>query len=200
MNIVARLVQMFRDLFGWLRAHPGLLLLALMIAMLLVLGRGSALLVTGEAPLGGRSLQQPDSAAEVTAILNSWQTRDALDHARRHIKIDFAFILVYVVFFAYVCRWLGRRLAEFGVPQLRWGAPWGVAASIAAGILDTLENVGMLSLIANHGAAVSQTTIQLVYWCAAAKYLLLALVIVLIWLMDVRRMNARVTLPRSSSR
>jgi hypothetical protein len=200
MNVVARLVQLFRDLFAWLRAHPGLVLLATMIAMLLVLGRGSALLITGEAPLGGRSLQQPDSAAEVMAILNSWQTRDALDHARRHVMFDFAFILVYVASFSYLCWWLGKRLAELEAPRLRWGARWGIAATIAAGVLDAIENTGMLSLIAHHGTTVSQTTIHLVYWCAAAKFLLLALVIVLAWLMDVQRMNARLTLPRSSSR
>ena len=179
----------------WLRR----LLLAGTIISMYVLNAGGKLLITGEAPQGGVSLELPASPLAVDRILWSWDVRDTLEHARHQIEHDFVFIFFYSGLLIFACLRLHRRLQDAGVSHWEKYALLGGVAGAAAGLLDVVENFGMLKFIANYGDRLSssESLVHLVFASALTKFVLVGVSVLAIAALDIR---LAVTRPRSSSR
>ena len=177
----------------------GRLLVAGTIISMYVLNAGGKPLITGEAPQGGVSLELPAAPLAVDRILWSWDVRDALMHAKHQIEHDFVFIFFYSSLLIFCCARLNRRLRDAGVSHWKKYALLGGVAGGAAGVLDVVENFGMLKFIANYGDKLSssESLVQLVFVSALAKFGLIAVSVLAIAALDIR---LAVTRPRSSSR
>ena len=89
-----------------------------------------------------QQLEWVPSPAVAECIVNEWRTHGFTGTVTRGIIIDtFAFIPSYVLLLMVSCFWCAARLAD---PQIRRAAVVLGYASAAAGVLDLVENAGML--------------------------------------------------------
>lgn len=88
----------------------------------------------GSSPHGIISFELAGTPHQALRILLEWKSRDVLGHARLSLIVDFAYLLVYSLFFASLASWVGARLGE-----RKWSARAAWAATTAA-ICDLLEN------------------------------------------------------------
>jgi hypothetical protein len=149
--------------------HPWLLVIS--IVLFLTLGYFMQQLV---APVQPRPLclQFAWSNTRASEILTAWNKADgAVRRVRLNLALDFVFIVIYVTGLAVAC-----TLAADALGAARWpGAGMGGAlvwAIIIAGLLDAVENVAQLRMLAGH---TTQPWPALVSVCASVKFLLAAL-------------------------
>ncbi len=156
-----------------LRSIPSGLLGALTLRLLVLLVFSTALIsfvdvpLRGEAsPLGIVSFELAWTPHRALAIMLEWQSRGALGYAKLIQAVDFVYLLIYGLFFAFLATWVGRRLDE-EVWSAR--AAW---AAIGAAAFDVLENIVLLyELLAFTSPAPYP---QLAASFAAVKFALLA--------------------------
>ncbi len=171
----------------WIRR----ILLAGTVLLMLLLSAGNGPLITGEAPRGGLSLELPASGLDVQLMLWSWDVRDVLEVARHQIQLDFVFIVFYAGLLIYACLRLGQKLARAGGGG-RTVARVGVCAAAAAGLLDAVENIGMLRLIAaGYGHAPPEALVSMVFGSALAKFVLVGISALAIVALDLRVVRTR---------
>jgi len=120
-------------------------------------------------------------------------------HAKHQIQHDFVFIFFYSSLLIAGAVRLNRRLQDAGVPHWKKYALLGGVAAGAAGLLDVVENFGMLKFIANYGEKLSspESLVRLVFVSASTKFVLIAISVLAIAALDIRLAATR---PRSSSR
>jgi hypothetical protein len=138
-------------------------------------GHGVPLRSAGHAILDLELARTPENAR---SVIDDWGRNGVLDDARCDIYIDFGFILFYALFLALVCASAASHLAG------RWRRAGTVIAwaMLAAGVLDMLENAGMLFTIAG-----THTLAPIVFVCAAAKFELIAIGILFVFVAHVVR-------------
>ena len=171
----------------------GITLIVGTLALMLALASGNKSLITGEAPKGGQSLQSSGTTLVAERILWSWDVRDSLEHARKHIKLDFVFIPFYAGLLVYVCLLLRRKLSPTDAPRCRKLALPAAIAAVIAGIFDVVENVNMLGLIGSfqHSQPLAASQVTIVTVSSLTKFLLLLLCLVAIAALDVCRVASR---------
>lgn len=181
--------------FKWL----GRFLIAGTFISMVVLNFGGKLLISGEAPSAVVSLELPVSPLGVDRILWSWDVRDVLMHAKHQIDNDFVFIFFYSSLLIFACVRLHQRLRDAGVSHWKKYALLGGIAGGVAGVLDVVENFGMLKFIANYGDRLSssESLVQLVFASALTKFMLILVSLLAIVALDIRY---AVTRPLLSSR
>lgn len=122
------------------RIEPSLLgSLTIRLGALLVFATALMLFVDvplqgGSSPHGIISFELAGTPHQALRILLEWKSRDVLGHARLSLIVDFAYLLVYSLFFASLACWVGARLGE-----RKWSARAAWAATTAA-VCDLLEN------------------------------------------------------------
>jgi hypothetical protein len=104
-------------------------------------------------------------------VLTKWSAANVIGVARRSIHVDFAFIACYSLLLAMVCNAAASHLHgawhTAGV-VLAW-------AMLAAGLLDCIENIGMLTMLnGNYGPALWVSI------CAFTKFVLLGIGVIYI--------------------
>lgn len=155
------------------------LALALTLAMMFLLLETGKTLVSPYTPLGIVNLELARSKSSVRNILNIWSTPnghgkdvDNIKVARQNTYWDFVFILCYVVFFIlsawHVKSWFHKRSFWASV------SPIIIACCIFAGILDILENIGMLASLHRY---IQTWVIYSTFICAMLKWVLVALIL-----------------------
>lgn len=145
------------------------------------------------APSGVITLEKAFSFAKDTAIVGSWNStkveiKDVLSPGRRHqgtrtetavsnILVDFFFIVFYTLWGIVVILWLQEdplKKAEKRTGLL-------VALMIVAGVMDVIENLGMLSVIANYSGGSSNSLLHVIAFvkslAAWSKFILLGLLL-----------------------
>lgn len=180
------------------------LAVAVAVALFVVLARLDAPLKTSEAPYGIVSLELASSVAEVETILASWRRVvvegvGGLTLARRSIGIDFAFIVAYVTVLAGACRWAAAALRRQGRPGA--SAVRAVAGlQPVAGLLDVVENVGMLIEVGRaSGGGLAAFVPPVVAVAASLKFLSIAAgVVAILWGLAARWLPRRS--PKASDR
>lgn len=130
---------------------------------------------TGAAPKGVLSLEMPWSESRARQVVDSFEAHGLTGADRRGVFIDFVWVPLYVA--ALVCAALlaARAGAASGLLSTAHDdeiANHLVVASIAAGVLDYLENGGMLLMLGGHVSgplAVATSVVSAVKWvlCAA---------------------------------
>ena len=110
---------------------------ALMVIVMAVAGN---ILQTDATPYGILHIEFAYRAADVQIIVSSWAKLGLVGEAIRHTWLDFFFLLGYAPFLAWTCAWLSTQRAGNWqrMGQYLYYASW------TAGILDILENAGIL--------------------------------------------------------
>lgn len=90
------------------------------------------------APWGIVSFELAATPYQALRILLEWDTKEALGHARLSLLVDFAYLLVYGLFFATLAAWFGKKNSDE-----KWSSLAAWAATLAA-LFDALENSLML--------------------------------------------------------
>jgi len=158
-----------------------------------VLNAGNKPLITGEAPSGGLSLEMPAAPLNVDRILWSWYVRKVIDNASEQIGYDFVFIVFYSGLLIFACVRLHQAVKQAGVAGWKKYALLGGAAAALAGVLDVLENFGMLKFIANytHRMSSPESLVTLVHASALTKFILIGVSLLVIAALDVRLVASR---------
>lgn len=113
------------------------LLSALMVVVMAIAGKALQIDAT---PFGILHLEFAYRAADVQMIVSSWGKLGLISNAIRHTWLDFFFLLGYAPFLAWTCGWLAAQNSGIWqrIGQYLYYGAW------TAGLLDILENAGML--------------------------------------------------------
>lgn len=156
------------------------LLFAGTVIMMVVMAKTGASLKTPATPKGIIDLEFAYSTTKANIVTNAWawqpgKSTDNNSVARINTYIDFIFLIFYALFLFFTCdriAWLtksntGERIAN--------GAIW-------AGLLDVIENAGMLYTLSGHGSGIMAfitTCCALIKWLlviAAAGYAVVGII------------------------
>lgn len=124
------------------------------------------------------------SAEGARFIVEEWKTHPgALDAARRGVHWDFLFILTYMISFGYFCWWSGEAIGKYDPQWKRAGRDFTVAA-VVAGILDVVENFGLLAELndsSNRVVTAVKALASMVKWILIALMTLYIVVSFALW-------------------
>ncbi len=144
----------------------------LMIYIMSVTGKP---LKTGTTPSGILNLEFASSAAATAKIVNAWEKESLIRKAEINTYWDFVFLLFYSALLFILCRGVSNRIS--GKNFLNKTGKFLAAGALAAGMLDVLENGGMLVSL----AGIIQDNISLFTFTASViKWLLVILCILYI--------------------
>lgn len=158
-----------------------LFFLAGTLIMMLVMARTGSTLKTPATPMGILDLEFAYNLSKTQTILNAWAPTSQLDNiavAKTNTWWDFIFLFFYSVFLFLAC----KKIASNYKTAVAKAGNIIAGAAIAAGILDILENAGMLLSLHGHGSATiafGTTFVSVIKWgfvLIAVLYLLIGLV------------------------
>jgi len=166
-NVIKEITFLQLFLIMTIRTILLILLSGTILAMFALRYQGQTL-ITATAPYGIISLEFSHNVQHTISIAEAWS--GALRSAfYTNMVLDFFFILFYGFFFYLSCRYIGLLF-----PSRKKVAEFFAKASIAAMILDTLENLQMINSIANHPYTI---TSFLTAVFAAIKFIIVVVVL-----------------------
>ena len=120
-------------------------------------------LTTTAAPFGILSFEFAWGRERAASILNSWKDENQIEPARKQVKVDFLFLILYplalALFSALIASSRFNSLETVGL-FISW-------AVLVAMPLDAIENVSLLRML-DHGA--SNGLARIAAWCAGIKF------------------------------
>lgn len=116
------------------------------LLMVVVMNKTGAPLKTADTPLGILNLEFAYNSQQAAAVINAWQPGGKIQAANTNTIYDFNFILFYSIFLFTGCNMVARRYAGSlnGIGRVL------AKCAVAAGLLDVLENTGMLLTLHGH--------------------------------------------------
>ncbi len=154
------------------------------VAMMIVMVKTGATLKTTATPLGILNLEFAYNSAQTTGIINAWKTTGDPNNVLAAIYntfYDFLFLFFYAGFLFLTCK---KIAANIKGPAAKAGNLIARGA-ILAGILDVLENIGMLLSLHNYTSdAIAFLTVffSVIKWGLAIIAVLYVLTGLLHWL------------------
>lgn len=155
-----------------------LILLVGTIIMIVVMAKTGALLNTPATPLGILDLEFAYNTTKTDVVLTAWSlqpgsTVDNISAAKINTYLDFIFLLFYSLLLFFTCDKIALiNKSKTGV-SIANGAIW-------AGLLDIIENAGMLMTLSGNGSgtvAFITTSCSIIKWgLAIAAVLYLSLI------------------------
>ncbi len=148
------------------------------LVMLIVMAKSGATLRTMATPKGILDLEFAYNGDKAAAVMKAWQNNDKTDivtAAKINTQLDFIFLLFYSAFLYNGCRII---LVYFKGADANIGLLLANGA-IAAGLLDILENIGMLFTLhgyTNSAIPLATCSFSIVKWLLALAALLYLLV------------------------
>ncbi len=137
--------------------------------MMVVMAKTGAPLKTSATPLGILDLEFAHTAEKVSKVIAAWSQPDGANRvaaAHTNTYCDFLFLFFYAGFLFLACR---KIAAAFKGPVTVWGNHIGRGA-LLAGLLDILENSGMLLSLSgsvSDGTALFTTVVSIIKWSLA---------------------------------
>jgi hypothetical protein len=138
------------------------------LLMMIVMQQTGAPLKTAATPYGIINLEFAGNTDKATDVINAWQKTEGPDNiqaAKLNTELDFIFLFFYSVFLHYGCRSVSRLhkgvMSSLGLMMAN--------GAIAAGVLDILENIGMLLTL--HGY-LNNTVTMLTFSFSIVKWIL----------------------------
>lgn len=150
------------------------------IAMMFVMVKTGSTLKTAAAPMGILDLEFAYNTDKTTPIINSWIRTDNISAAKINTYWDFAFLFFYAGFLFLAC----KKIAANSRGSVSKAGNMIAKASILAGLLDVLENAGMLLTLNNQGSstiAFATTFFSVIKWALAIIAVLYVLTGLLVW-------------------
>ena len=161
-----------------------LFLLTGTLVMMGVISKTGASLKTSLTPHGIINLEFAHNAAKTRAIINVWagiKSADNIRAAKLNTWLDFIFIFFYSLFLFYLCKELAASTAGF----LYVAGNVLANGSLVAGLLDILENTGILISLSGHitnNISLLTAISSIVKWAlvlTAVVYILFGLAVIL---------------------
>jgi len=159
-----------------------LLLAALFsIIMIVVLRWQGKELMHPLTPSGILALEFANTPEKLNTVLSVWNK----ETVQNNILLDFLFVIAYTWFFILgvahsTTKWTHKFMQRFGAT--------GIRMAFLAGILDIIENILMLQSIHGH---YSTSSLQLTWYCAAIKFLIVIILLVFMILTVITRFIKR---------
>jgi hypothetical protein len=153
------------------------LLLAGTLAMIVLMTINGSSLKTPATPNGIIDLEFAYNASKASAVIKAWEGIGPVDNrfiAIFNTWLDFIFLLFYSLFLYYTCKSFSANFYGF----LLNAGSFLAKGSLAAGVLDILENAGMLISLHGHvsdAVAMLTTFFSIIKWIlalAALSYIL----------------------------
>ena len=122
------------------------------IAMMFVMAKTSATLKTAATPCGILDLEFAYNTTKTTTIISAWSPTTQTDNiavAKNNTYWDFLFLFFYTGFLFIACKKIAANITG---PVAKAGNIIAKGA-IAAGILDVIENTGMLLTLNNYNSS-----------------------------------------------
>jgi hypothetical protein len=138
------------------------------LLMIIVMQQTGASLKTNDTPNGILDLEFASSQHKVAAVVNAWSKTGGTDNiqaAKLNTELDFLFLFFYSIFLHQACKSVSGLYKGM---MNRIGLVLANGA-IAAGVLDILENIGML--LSLHGY-INNTVALLTFTFSVIKWLL----------------------------
>ncbi|MEP7110233.1 MAG: hypothetical protein ABI760_19715 [Ferruginibacter sp.] len=145
-----------------------LFLFAGTLVMIAVMAKTGATLKTPATPKGILELEFARNAGQASAVVGAWKgigTADNIQAAKINTWLDFVFLLFYSTFLYTLCRLLADSFSGFLCITGRFLAK----GALVAGLLDTLENAGMLVTLYGH---ISDDCALLTYILSITKWII----------------------------
>ena len=148
------------------------------LVMVMVMAKTSTTLKTPATPLGILNLEFAYNSAKAGTVLNAWQPNEKIDNievATFNTWLDFIFLFFYSLFLFIGCKMLS---ANYSGAIQKVGQMMAKGA-ILAGLLDIVENAGMLFTLhgnINNSILFLTTAVSIIKWIwalAALVYLLI---------------------------
>jgi len=156
-----------------------IILLAGTLLMTAVMTIHGAPLKTPGTPKGILNLEFAYNTAQAASVLNAWAATSNTNNvfqAKMNTWLDFIYLLFYSLFFFHACKFLANSLSGF----LQITGSLMAKAALMAGMLDILENTGMLLTLNGH---LSQYTTLLTFIFSISKWILVIAAILYVALM-----------------
>jgi hypothetical protein len=147
------------------------------IAMMAVMAKTGAPLKTPATPLGILDLEFAYNTAKISTVMNAWSPANGIDNinaAKTNTWFDFLFLFFYSIFLYLACK---RMALNIKGPVAKAGNAIA-AGALLAGMLDILENTGMLITLNGHvsaGIAFFTCFFSVIKWALALIALLYVL-------------------------
>lgn len=134
-------------------------------------------LKTKSTPLGILNLEFATTDPATRQVVDAWEKHNLIPVAEIHTARDFVFILFYAVLFFSCCRWVGQKMRPASFLQ-KTGTFLSIAA-LFAGLMDGLENLGMLVSLTGR---ISAKITALTFYTSVTKWAIVVLCLVYILL------------------
>lgn len=131
-------------------------------------------------PNGIIDLELAYNIAKTTQVINAWTATHNISIAKANTWLDFIFLFFYSLFIYNTCNYLSKFFVSF----LKISGTLVAKGAIAAGVLDVLENIGMLITLNGHiNSSITFLTacasfIKWIFVIAAVLYMIVAGVII----------------------
>jgi hypothetical protein len=143
------------------------------IIMLVVMVKTGAILKTNNTPHGILNLEFASNTQTVNAILQAWQkttTSNNIKAATINTLLDFIFLVFYSLFLNKLCNIIADKLSGLLAVAGRIIA----YSALAAGVLDIIENTGMLLSLNGY---INSATAIITFTAASIKWLLVVAIL-----------------------
>jgi hypothetical protein len=159
------------------------LLIIITVVMIWVMNKSGNPLKTATTPLGILNLELALTKNETSEIVQQWNQQQLIPVAQKNTYYDFIFLISYGALFYFLCR---QTAKQFRINTFPRKVSYLLAyAAILAGIMDILENSGMLLSLSGHiGNSITLFTFtaSLIKWSLVAgciSWLIIAVFIIL---------------------
>lgn len=126
----------------------GILLILFALVMIWIMNKSGSPLKTNTTLLGIINLELALNKHETSVIVQQWNQQQLIAIAKKNTYYDFIFILSYVALFYFLCR---QTAKQFRLNTISSKVSYLLSyAAILAGIMDIMENFGMLLSLSGH--------------------------------------------------
>jgi hypothetical protein len=144
--------------------------LSLLVMIFIMRWQGQSL-ITPSSSIGILDLEFAKTTVRLNQLLLFWNYNDIA----LNIYLDFLLIAAYTWFFISSCVYLKHKL-----PLVNWSDRF-ISMAVAAALFDVCENLVMLFII--NGRFNPSFSLQVVFYCALAKFILAGMVLLYILIM-----------------
>lgn len=150
------------------------------LLIILLLRWQGASLIQPATSAGILALEFADSSKKLEPIFQVWEE----SVAKINICLDFLFITAYTNFFLLALAKAGQQWSRLLIRQMSHILSW---LALLAAVLDMVENLLMLQTLSGH---YNQYSLQLTWYCAATKFLIVLMIIVYLLLSVISYLTA----------
>ena len=144
------------------------------LLMVIVMQQTGTSLKTQDTPNGILDLEFASNTTKATAVINAWKKTELTDNiqvAKLNTELDFIFILFYSIFLNLV----SKSIAGKYVGAIKNIGLILANGAIAAGVLDIMENIGMLFTLHDY---INSTVIMFTFAFSVLKWIIVLSILV----------------------